>query len=176
MRKYCLVIAAIFFALSLAGCSDPLNWRDYSNSEYKFSLRMPRNWEVDNDAVDAALVAYVPPSPPKDDNFASNVRVIVEDLPAEIPLSTYYDINHAEFEQVFKKLDDIQEGQGMTGLIRYQWIAFNAKIGEKILVRVVSAVWMKGKRVYVFTCVMNLRRAQEIEPIFHKVIASFRIH
>lgn len=152
-----------------------LAWHNYYNSEYKFSLRMPRSWDIDESVLDAALVAYMPTSP-QDDNFSSNIRVVVDDLPAEIPLSTYYDINRAEFEQVFKKLIDVEEGQGMSGLIRYQWFAFNARIGEKILIRTVNAVWMKGKRVYVLTCVMNLRRAQEIEPIFRKVISSFRIH
>ncbi len=150
-------------------------WRNYRNSEYKFSLRMPRSWDIDADALNAALVAYLPPSS-RDDNFASNMRVVVDDLPAEVPLGTYYDINRAEFEQVFKRLLDVKEGQGMSGLIRYQWFAFNAQIGEDILIRTISAVWIKGKRVYVLTCVMNLRRAQEIEPVILKIISSFSIH
>jgi hypothetical protein len=174
MRKYSLAVIIILFLLSLAGC-DITAWRNYHSSEDRFSLRIPRSWDIDEDAADASLVAYIPASP-RDDHFASNIRVVVDSLPVEIPLSTYYDINRAEFEQVFKKLIDIEEGQGLTGLVRYQWFAFNAQLTEDVLVRIVSVVWMKGKRVYILTCVMNLRRASEIEPIFRKVISSFRIH
>jgi hypothetical protein len=174
MRRYGVIVIIILFSLNLAGC-DMRSWRNYYDSEYKFSLRMPRSWDLDESAINAALVAYLP-SDPSDDNFAGNIRVVADNLPAEIPLSAYYDINRAEFEQVFKKLIDLKEGQGMSGLTRYQWIAFNARIGEKTLIRAISSVWIKGKRVYVLTCVMNLRRAQEIEPIFRKVISSFRVH
>ncbi len=174
MRKYRLILIIFLFSLSLAGCYK-LAWRNYYNSEYRFSLKMPRIWEIDEDALDAALVAYLPSSP-QDDNFASNMRVVADNLPVEVPLGTYYDINRAEFEQVFKKLIDVQEGQGMTSLIRYQWLAFNAQLDEEVFIRIVSVVWIKGKRVYVLTCVMNLRRAQEIEPVLHKVISSLRIH
>ena len=174
MRKFGFILVIALFSLSLAGC-DISAWRKYRSSESKFSLRLPRSWEIDEDALDAALVAYIPPSP-RDDRFASNIRVTVDTLPTEVPLTTYYDINRAEFEQVFKKLIDIEEGHGMTGLVRYQWFAFNAQLSEEVMVRIVSAVWMKGRRVYILTCVMNLRRASEIEPVFRKVMSSFRIH
>jgi hypothetical protein len=173
MRKFNIILILVLFSLSLAGC-EMFTWRKYSNREYKFSFIAPKNWEIDEDVQDAVLAIFIPKEDPRD-FFTSNIRVVTEDLPSPIDLSTYYDINREEFKQVFKKMGDITEGQGMSGLIRYQWIAFTAPLDDRTLIRAISAIWMKDKRVYVLTCVMDLRRAQQIEPIFRKMLASFRI-
>jgi hypothetical protein len=161
------------FSFSLAGC-DSFSWRKYNNREHRFSLNIPKDWQVDNDAKDAALVIYIPKADPRD-LFVSNIRVVMEDLPAPMDLATYYDINREEFRQIFKKMGDVTEGQGMTGLVRYQWLAFTAPLSDKLLIRAISSVWIKGKRVYILTCVMDLRRSKDIEPMFRKMLSSFRI-
>lgn len=149
-------------------------WRKYNNREYKFSMLVPKSWEIDEEVEDGILALYIPKAYPTD-LFMSNVRVYTEDLPAPLDLATYYDVNREEFRRVFKKMADISEGQGMSGLNRYQWIAFTSPLTDKIIIRVISAVWMKGKRVYILTCVMDLKSAQDIEPLFRKMIASFSI-
>ncbi|MCX5701265.1 MAG: hypothetical protein NTZ63_06980 [Candidatus Omnitrophica bacterium] len=175
MRKFSVLLILLCLATSLLGCQ-LLGWRKYTNRDARFSLYIPRSWEIDEEDTEAnaAFVAYAPKQGITD-NFATNIRVVAEELPAEIPLTTYYDINRAEFEQVFKKLDDVKEGQGMTGFVRYQWLAFTALVGEDILIRAISTVWISGKRVYVLTCVTNLRRAPQIEPVYRRILSSFRI-
>ena len=168
-----MILVLIIFSLSLVGC-EIFAWRKYNNREYRFSMLVPKDWEPDEDIKDGIVALYVPMVNPSDP-FMSNVRVVTEDLPAPLDLATYYDINREEFRQVFKKMSDISEGQGMSGLNRHQWIAFTAPLTDKVMIRVISAVWMKGKRVYILTCVMDLQRAQDIEPAFRKMIASFTI-
>jgi hypothetical protein len=174
MRKLSLILVFIIFSLSLLGC-EAFYWRKYNDREHKFSLNIPKDWEIDNNAKDAALAVYIPKADPND-LFVSNIRVVTEVLPASMDLATYYDIHREEFRQVFKKMGDVTEGQGMTGLVRYQWIAFTAALSDKLLIRAISSVWIKGKRVYILTCVMDLRRSQDIEPTFRKMLSSFRIH
>ncbi len=159
--------------LTLAGC-DIFAWKKYYNSDYKVSLFLPRSWEIDDNAQDAALVIYIPQDNPQAEIFRSNMRMVVQDLPAEIPLSTFYDMNREELLSVFPKHMNIVEGQGMSRLVRYQWLAFDAKLAEGIDVRIINASWIKGKRVYLLTCVMNLKSANQIEPLFRKIISSLR--
>jgi hypothetical protein len=173
MKKIFLFLFLVVFSLNLVGC-ESFSWRKYKNKEYRFSMLVPKAWDLDEDVQDGVLALYVP-EVEVENPFVSNIRVVVEDLPAPIDLSTYYDINREEFRQVFKRMGDISEGQGMQGINRYQWLAFTSPLTDKVFIRVVSAVWMKGKRVYILTCVMDLRRAAEIEPAFRKMIASFSI-
>lgn len=173
MRKLNIILVLVLFSLSLASC-EMFAWRKYSNREYKFSFIMPKDWDIDEDVENAVLAIYIPKEDPEDP-FTSNIRVVTEDLPAPVDLSTYYEINREEFNQIFKKMGDITEGQGMNGLLRHQWIAFTAALEDRVLIRVINAVWMKGTRVYVLSCVMDLRMAPQIEPIFRKMLASFRI-
>ena len=173
MRKFVIILILALFSLSLAGC-EMFAWRKYNNRELKFSFIMPKDWDVEEDLQDAVLAIYIPKEDPRD-VFASNIRVVTEDLPGPMDLATYYDINREEFRQIFKKMGNIEEGQGMSGLVRHQWIAFVSPLDDQLLIKAISAVWIKDKRVYVFTCVMDLRRAPQIEPVFRKMLASFRI-
>ncbi|MCX5705599.1 MAG: hypothetical protein NTZ92_06060 [Candidatus Omnitrophica bacterium] len=173
MRKLKIILVLVLFSLSLAGC-EMFAWRKYNNREYKFSFIVLKDWDIDEDVRDSVLAINIPKEDP-DDLFTSNIRVMVEDLPAPIDLATYYDINREEFKQIFKKMGDVTEGQGMSGFVRHQWIAFTAPLDDRVLIRAISAVWIKDKRVYVLTCVMDLQRAQQIEPVFRKMLASFRI-
>lgn len=138
-------------------------------------MLIPRTWEIDDEAKDAALVLYAPEDSSQKE-FRSNMRVVVQDLPIkDMPLSTYYEINREELLNVFPKHKNIAEGQGMTGLVRYQWFAFDALIMEGVEVRAISSIWIKGQRMYLFTCVMNIKAAAKVEPLFHKMISSFRL-
>lgn len=175
MRKLILIILAGIFLISLSGCKDVFSWRKYYDREQKFSLKVPRAWEIAEDFQNGEFIINIP-NQVANDKFASSVRVAVEDLPGEIALSTYYDMNREEFKRVFKKMGNVTEGQGMSGLYRYQWIAFDSLVTEDVVIRAISYVWMKGKKVYVLTCVMGLRSADKIEPLFRKMAASFRIH
>lgn len=173
MRRIPIFIAIALVCLILAGC-DIFVWKKYYNPEYKISMLLPRSWEIDEEAKTAALVVYIPQDNPKA-RFKGNMRMVVQDLPAEIPLSSYYDVNREELLSVFPKHSNIAEGQGMSRLVRYQWIAFNAQIAEDIRVRAINAAWIKGKRVYLLTCVIDLSSAVKVEPLFRKILSSFRL-
>ncbi len=173
MRKLTLLCLTLFVFLSLAGC-DALKWKRYHNREYNFSLLLMKDWEIDEDSRDALLVVYMPQYNLRS-GFRSNMRVLIQELPSEMPLSTYYDMNREELLQVFPRHANIKEGQGMTGLVRYQWISFDANIAKGILVRALNAVWIKGKRVYILSCVMEFDAVKELEPLVNKVISSFNL-
>jgi len=174
MRKALIFIMIGIFLSVLPGCESYFTWRKYADKDKKFSVFIPRSWHIEEAGPEAALSVIIPTVNPAEP-FTSSVRMVVEDLPNEVPLSVYYDINREEFRYVFKKMKDVTEGQGMNRLFRHQWIAFNSQIGDSIIIRAISCVWINKKRVYVLTCVMGLSSANEIEPLFRKMIASVRI-
>lgn len=174
MRKIGIILALVVFSLNLIGC-EALAWRKYNNRGHKFSMLVPKDWDIDEDIKDGVMAVYIPKLHPTD-LFMSNIRVVSDELPAPLDLSTYYDINREELRQLFKRMSEVSEGQGMSGMDRYQWVAFTSPLTDKIFIRVVSAVWMREKRFYILTCVMDLQRSQDIEPMFRKMLVSFRIH
>lgn len=137
-------------------------------------MLLPRSWEIDEEAKDVILAIYIP-----QDNsqakFKDNMRLVAQDLPAKIDLTTYYDINREELLAVFPKHRNITEGQGMSRFVRYQWIAFDAEIAENIWVRAINTVWFKEKRVYILTYVINLSNTAKLEPLFRKIVSSVRL-
>ncbi len=173
MKKIFIIAFVAVLSVSLAGC-EWIKWRRYKNPEYKFSLLIMRDWLIDEDAEEAPLVVYLPQLDSKS-QFRTNFRVSVQDLPVEVQLTTYYDINREELKQVFPRQGNLKEGQGMAGFVRYQWLSFDAQIAEGVIVRVINAVWVKGKRVYVFSCAMEFNAIGKFEPLIQKTISSFRI-
>jgi len=173
MRKYILLVLVLLVTLNFIGC-DIFAWKKYNNSDYNFSLTIPRNWEIQEDAKEAALVLFAP----EDETikqFRANLRVVVVDLPAVIPLTTYFDVNKEELMNVMPQSTNFTEGQQMNGLIRGQWMSFQTQITSNVVMKVISIVWMKDKRAYTLTCACSIAAAKQYDPIFRKIMSSMRI-
>jgi len=173
MRKYILVALILVLSLSFIGC-DIFAWKKYYNPDYKFSLTIPRNWEIAEETKDAALVLFAPEEEIQG-QFRANLRVVVVDLPAVIPLTTYFDVNKEELMNVIPQAAEFTEGQQMNGIIRGQWMSFQAQITSKVIMKAITIVWMKDKRAYTLTCVCSLSAAKKYEPMFRKIMSSMRM-
>jgi len=177
-RKIYLFTSVVLLAMTIfaaAGC-DFLNWYRYKDEENRFSILLPRDWYMAEGVNNMDLYVY---APVQTDDQKINFTVKVTQLPANIPVETYFDANKEELLFIMPGASDLTEGQFMTtGFNRAHWMAFSARLRMKSgveEVRFLSAVWVKGKRAFVISAIAPLENFPKYEPIFWKVMKSLRI-
>lgn len=165
-----IVLIALIFVYILA-----LNfiWQKYTNDELGFSIMLPRLWYKQEGAFNAVVIAKAPQTD-KNDIFQENINVTVSYLPAGMDIDTYYELNkNAILEMLPSEPFDIQEGKisasGDTG----RFLALSSA-GPLMVMRTMSALWIKNKIVYVVTCFGQDSEFSKYEPIFKKSIRSIR--
>lgn len=166
IQLLCLFLGLI----SLLGCD--LTWRRYSNKEYGFSLNLPRRWQMRQGVNDTVVQASAPQK--ANEKFAANVNVVVSELPERISLEEFFELNKEETLRLLpgEKLG-IQEGDIFAFGRRGMFLNFTTVVKD-FSVRFFSAVWIKGKRVYVITASCEDKFYPEYEPAFKKILRSFR--
>lgn len=179
MQKVSLKITAILALsagiLGLSACD--FRWARYYNREYKFSLLLPRGWSREEGLNNTVLTSRSPLKGRRD-KFQENINVVVADLPKEAPdtpLDVLFELNKEEIMRVLPGVkEDISEGKIFAGRNEGRWLAFSNRI-EGISIKIISAVWMRGKRVYVVTCSGEGRDFSKYEPVFKTTLRSLRI-
>lgn len=157
--------------LFVCGCD--FTWQQYSHRKLRFSILLPRAWHKIEGTYNTTVIAESPLQG-SDDVFKENINVTVTELPGEISLHTLYEMNKDEIMQRLSLFSDFDEGSMRAGLLAGRWFAFNSKV-QNVSVRVISAIWVKDKRVYVVTCIALLKDFPAYEPIFKKAMGSLRI-
>jgi hypothetical protein len=175
MRKCTPLIIIILAALNLSSCGylDFPNWKQYRNDEYGFLVLFPRNWEEQEDVLDTVVLVTAPLE--KNAIFTANANVTVTELPAEIPLQTYFDAQKEELRFFPQKLYDMTEGQVQTGIQRGIWLAYTSEVTPDFPIRTINCLWINKKRVFVITGSCASNKFPKYEPIFLKIFKSMRI-
>ncbi|MBI4707602.1 MAG: lipoprotein [Candidatus Omnitrophica bacterium] len=166
MRKLFIIFLITFF---LAGCN--LFWQKYSNEEYKFSLLLPNSWS--KEGMDKVALIAKAPLEGKGDVYPENINVVVTELPEQVSLGTFYELNREELLRNLPGAYDQQEGSAFAGFLPGKKFSFVTKIKEFTL-RMTSVVFRKGKYFYVLTYAYEVGKDKKYEPIFNKIITSFR--
>ncbi len=161
-------IGALIFVSN--GCD--FSWRQYYSREYRFLVLLPRGWQEAEDPKLAILVKAPQEGP--DDRFQENINVIVTELPASVALSTFFELNKDELMRVMPGAHNMIEGEIFAGLVPGKMLSFDNQV-EDLTLRTLSATWIKGKRVYVVTCVGQVSDFSKYSPIFKKVLQSMRL-
>jgi hypothetical protein len=172
MNQKKIILLILVVAIGLISCD--VAWQKYSNREYRFSLLLPRAWEKKAGQKNTLIIAKAP----KEDaahGFQANLNVTVTDLPKEIPLETYFEMNKQETFRILPGVEyNVSEGTLFNGRLRGKWLSFNSEGGVSVL-RIISAVWVKGTRIYIITGSCLSEEYEKYDPIFKKILRSLRI-
>lgn len=170
--KLILIVAAIF---SLIRACDLLKWSRYHNREYGFSILLPRFWAIQEKYKDAMVAAFDYPSGPSD-KFQENMNVRIKELPNEIPLDAFFEINKEWLlESGIRGIkSEISEGTVFAGKDKGKWLIFNNRT-DKLSLKIIISIWLKGKRAYIVNCVAENTKFPKYELIFKTSLRSFRI-
>lgn len=170
-KRIISIIGLLVVIISLSGCN--LTWQRYSNKEYGFSILLPRMWHKE-ERLSGAIIIAMSSREGDSDNFQENITVMVVDLPEEVSLEALFKLNKNEIIQAMPDKFNVSEGEVFCGGTPGKWLSFNSRLGD-IILRIKSAVWMKGKRVYTITCSAEYEQYPKYEPTFNKALSSLRI-
>jgi hypothetical protein len=161
----------LFFILFFSGCTP--EWRRYDNKEFKFSILLPGSWKIEQGAFNTIVMAL--PVGQKN-NLVSNrsINVIVTELSEDFSLNTFFELNKEELQRTLVVDNQIYDGEIYAGPLLGKWVIFEHLL-EKVRLKTISAVWMKGRRIYTVTCSCQLEDFAKYKPVFDKVLRSLRI-
>ncbi|MDD5155270.1 MAG: hypothetical protein PHF11_02155 [Candidatus Omnitrophica bacterium] len=166
-----LVVIFLIFALTWLSTCD-FSWKRYYDKEYRFSLLLPRSWAIKTGAYGTAMLAIEPRNSPQD-NYSENVNVGVINLPKPTTLAAFFIMNR---DALLSKIisPDFSEGDILAGLRPGKWLSFET-YAKKVKIKVVSTIFMHGSQAYIITCSSAAEKYPEYEPVFMKIVKSFRI-
>lgn len=167
------IILISLISFTLLGC-DFISWQRYYNREYRLSLLLPRRWQKEEGTQNVVILVKAPLSGPND-RVQENVNVVVSELPKEISLVTFFELNKDEIMQNFPGYKhNVSEKEIFSGRTPGMVLSFDNQLKDATL-RIISACWRKGNYVYVVTCVYQSEEHRRYEPIFNKILRSLRI-
>ncbi|MFA5157465.1 MAG: hypothetical protein WC532_08825 [Candidatus Omnitrophota bacterium] len=168
--KLCVLLLLVPFL-----CSCEFGWKQYINEDNDFSILLPASWEKQEDVFDAALIVLAPvKGKNKNPPVRANMNIIVADLPARADLDIVFDFNRTELSSKLARIDDIIAGDIYAGPLLGRQVSF-AGLLSGFQVKIISANWVKGRRVYTVTCTSALNEFPKYEKTFKKMFRTLRI-
>jgi hypothetical protein len=104
----------------------------------------------------------------------ANMNVFVSELSEEVKLEVIFELNKEELAKSGTVMNNPAEGEIYAGLLPGKWLSFEGQMRNSQL-KIISAVWVKNKRVYTITCSSPLEDFAQYEPIFNKSLRSLRV-
>jgi hypothetical protein len=167
---------ALLLTLLLTGCdglsSIPWFFKTYEHPTYRFSLRAPRTWTVDQDSVMGSAVMLT--APDDDPLFKTNINVVLQPRREKLPLDGLADRSAKQLQLVFNQYRLLGQASGALGDLPAVELRgrYLAREGSRI-VRTVLAVTADTIYVLTFTC--REEREPEFKNIFDTVRGSFLV-
>jgi len=163
----------LLLLILLCGCD--MQWQRYNNREYGFSILLPSSWDKQEGALKAVIVAIAPLQNKRIPNkMHANMNVFVTELPEDIKLGIIFELNKEELSKFAAAMNDLTEGEIYAGSLPGKWLSFDGIIRDSRL-KMISAVWVKNKRIYTITCSALLDEFALYKPIFSKIMRSLRV-
>ncbi len=149
LRTAALLLAALFFTLSLASCKQrgefapPAGYQAASDEKADFHFYVPDKWTVDYST--GAAGAYFSAADP------SSVSIMAWELPhADTTLDEWWELNRAEIEKVFDDFTlESEENTTVDGQYAKKFVYTASLGGYRYRYQQVAAI--KGTSVYLFT-------------------------
>jgi len=164
----------ILFTLLIVLCGCDTQWQKYNNQEYGFSVLLPSSWEKEEGALKAVIMAMAPVKNKRIHKIPANMNVFVTELPEEVKLEVIFELNKEELSKTGAVMNNPEEGEIYAGLLAGRWLSFEGQMRNSRL-KIISAIWVKGRRIYTITCSSLLEEFAQYQPLFNKTLRSLRV-
>jgi hypothetical protein len=161
----------LLLILLFSGCTP--EWQRYQNKEYNFSMLLPGSWEVAEGSFNTVVMA-MPVEKKNQPVSYQSINVIVTELSEDISLGAFFELNKEELQRALVSDHKISDGQIYAGALLGKWLTFEHLL-ENTKLKTISALWLKGRKIYTVTCSCQLKDFPEYKPVFDKVLRSLRI-
>ena len=102
------------------------------------------------------------------------MNVFVTELPEDVDLGVIFELNKDELSKSGIVMNNPMEGEIYAGPLAGKWLSFEGQM-RNFSLKMISAVWIKDRRVYTITCSSLLEEYAQYEPVFSKVLRSLRV-
>ncbi|MGQ9844034.1 MAG: PsbP-related protein [Spirochaetota bacterium] len=165
------VVVLVIVIFGIASCNKEEKGR-YYNKEYKFSIVLPSNWELQQKEMGSVVVA-LSPEISLQDSFRENVNITVEEVASNVTAQSYFQNtikNMKGYSKDFKILDKEESTIANRKAIRF---IYNFSIGGLQLKGIQYQI-LHNNYAYVITCMALPYTFGKYEGQFKKIAHSFR--
>lgn len=149
----------------------PWAWRTYEHPTYRFSLRVPRAWDVEPAGVMGAQVVFL--ASEKDPAFRANANLVVQKRPEKRTLKEEAGLSLRQIALMLNEYELLSEAPTQLGNLPAHELRgrYRAAEGSRII-RTRIAFTEDMEYVFTFTC----REEREIafQPVVKEMIRFFR--
>lgn len=165
-----LFSALLLFVCGAAAADVP----KYVDKLYAFSLSGLKGWEMrteEGQKEKGPRVIFVSPPGENKTDFRASVNVVVEILPAIVPLDDYF----KKVQEVYKKSfpQYVAETQGQTTIAKspFKYLVFSHKMGGRDT-KVLQYATIRGAKAIVLTCSAAAAEFKKQRASFRKIVGS----
>ena len=170
--KHKTIVLSFTLLILFCGCAS--EWQKYNNREYGFSLLLPSSWEKKEGAMKSVLMVLAPVQKKSAAKGRPNINIFVTELPEEVKLDVIFELNKEELTKSGIMMDKFTEGEIYAGTLAGKWLSFEGLMQDYRL-KIMSAIWVKGRKVYTITCSSMSEEFNEYSPVFNKIMRSLRV-
>ena len=152
--------------------SGPVNWLVYKDTENKFSIKYPDNWEPKEVAT---AIAFLSPLDGTKDKFRENVNVMVQDLKT-------HPMDLSEFTELTRK--QIKLHAGNDAILGEKRLTFAGQPAEQFIYKATiqevdlkfKQYWfIKGTNAFVLTYTAEPQQYERYEDVGTEMLDSFKL-
>ena len=175
MKKYRYGALCFIFLVMVSGCTlfpGVPNAQRHVNTEYGFSIDLPRHWEK-REGLDGSVIAAVTPLEGADDAWQENVNVTVGPMPEDVTLDKYLRLNMGLMQQFLPNFEQRGYGDITIGRRKGQWVDYTYDI-ETYRLQTLMYLVEKDGMVYIITFTGEAKSFPAYVKTFRRIVKSFR--
>ncbi len=179
-KKNILIAVGVMAALVMAAgivliVYHAVQFVDYQNSSYRFSVRYPKNWQVIESPQPGVAVVFLSPKETALDVFRENINITIQPVPDEIAsIKTFSRTIVEQMTAVFKTNIKIIEDKpvvfgGRTG----HRLVFEAPKPDNLKAVVVWTI--RRDQAYILTFMTTMRKYPQSSSKVEEALKSFQL-
>lgn len=159
-----------------------LNFSEYSNTEYDFSIKYPSSWnlsEIKSKSIENLLNVEIKSNfdGPRD-MIQEKFVISINKLPEGLDLNKYVDEALKQFNSTYQEFklisDEFSENDNIQSrIISYSYLAGIPPISTKLVMT--TEIFSHGDKVYVLSFGTPPNKYYDILPVMNEIFESFQI-
>ncbi len=150
------------------------NMQSYQSDSLKLSIQYPIKWEQKTNSNTPNMISFFEPLFDSADRYQENIQLWVEEIPFELPDSSYKQAAVTQIQIANPSLNIIRLAEVVTSHAHLSQFQFDFTTNDSSQYTVKGFVFLKGKIGYNinFTCEKN--KSGDYQTIINQILQSFK--
>ncbi len=151
-----------------------LQFSEYTDKTYRFSIKCPSGWNIVHPAPAGVAVEFVAPKETELDTVNENINIVVQDVPAKIAtLESFSATIEKQLKAVFNNIKIVENKSVMINGRRAHRLSIETDKSNKL--RLVHVWVIKGSRAYIITFLGANEKYPQYASTVDAVVNSFKL-